>query len=75
MKSFVLFISYAALAAAGPIKRQSVDCTTAAYSDIMLAGFNIHRANHSAPSFTWNDTLAGFAQTTATTGTPGVHDK
>jgi uncharacterized protein YkwD len=75
MKPCVLLISCVALATAGPVQRQSVDCTTAAYSDIMLAGFNVHRANHSVSDFSWNDTLAGFAQTTTTTGTPGVHDK
>jgi len=28
----------------------------------MLANLNIHRANHSAPAFTWNDDLASAAQ-------------
>jgi uncharacterized protein YkwD len=75
MKPCIVLISCIALATASPAKRQTIDCSTAAYSDIILTGFNVHRANHSVPDFTWNDTLAGFAETTATTGTIGVHDK
>jgi uncharacterized protein YkwD len=75
MKPCIVLTSCIALATAGPAKRQTIDCTTAAYSDIILTGFNVHRANHSVPDFTWNDTLASFAETTATTGTVGVHDK
>ena len=75
MKPCIVLISCIALATARPAKRQTIDCSTAAYSDIILTGFNTHRANHSVPDFTWNDTLASFAETTATTGTPGVHDK
>lgn len=56
-------------------QRRDIDCTTATYTDIMLTGFNTHRANHSGPDLTWNDTLASAAQTTTTTGVPGVHDK
>ena len=43
-------------------QRRDIDYTTATYTDIMLTGFNTHRANHSGPDLTWNDTLASAAQ-------------
>ena len=77
MQILYLVSSCIALSAAMPFEllRRDIDCTTAAYTDIMLTGFNTHRANHSAPDLTWNDTLASAAQVTTTTGVPGVHDK
>jgi uncharacterized protein YkwD len=75
MKPCIVLISCIALATAGPAKRQTIDCTTANYSDIILTGYNVHRANHSVPDYTWNATLASWAKKTATTGKVGVHDK
>lgn len=75
MKLFSLLFSCMTLATAVPLERRAVDCATAKYKDIMLTGFNTHRANNSVADLTWNKTLAGFAKTTSTTGTPGVHDR
>jgi uncharacterized protein YkwD len=35
------------------------------YKSTVLYQHNIHRANHSAPDLTWDDTLAGYAENTA----------
>lgn len=35
------------------------------YVSTLLYHHNVHRSNHSAPSLTWGDDLAGFALTTA----------
>jgi uncharacterized protein YkwD len=77
MQLLYLVSSCIALSAAMPfeLQRRDIDCTTATYTDIILTGFNTHRANHSASDLTWNDTLASAAQMTTTTGVPGVHDK
>lgn len=37
------------------------------YKDLALLHHNIHRANHTLPNLTWNDTLAGIAKTSAET--------
>ncbi|KAL7800082.1 CAP domain-containing protein [Trichoderma ceciliae] len=43
------------------------------YQSAMLNEHNVHRANHSAPALAWDDTLAGFAHTTAS-GCVFAHD-
>jgi uncharacterized protein YkwD len=74
MKPFSLLLCVT-LGAAVPLARRAIDCATAKYKDIMLTMFKTHRANHSVADLRWNKTLAGFAKTTSTTGTPGVHDR
>jgi len=53
------------------------DCPDSAdnsYENIMLYNFNLHRDNHSAPYFEWNQTLADAALVTTQKPTL-AHDK
>ena len=43
----------------------NLDPASTIYSGLVLLHHNKHRANHSASDLTWNQTLAGYAQTVA----------
>ena len=45
----------------------NLDPTSSIYKGLTLQHHNIHRRNHSAEDLTWNNTLAGYAETTAKT--------
>ena len=53
--------------AAAPPSVPSGDIPLTDFKQAVLDHHNIHRANHSAPALTWDDTLAGYAENTANT--------
>lgn len=44
-----------------------LDPTSSIYKDLVLQHHNIHRRNHSADDLTWDDRMAGYAETIAKT--------
>lgn len=55
----------AILSSSSPV--DMTDLLSPDYNTVMVNQHNLHRANHSAPDVEWDDTLASYAQDTAST--------